>query len=202
MLTGVILAGGRGAQMNGIHKSLLTIGSEKIIERQLRVLKSVCTEVIIVTDEPKAFLSIVGRDVRIITDFVQGRGPLGGMHAALSLCTSNSLWVVDCGMPFICASAVKLMLSLGRLYRWDAIIPFIGGRHEMLHGIYLKSCLSAVNVLLDQGITELKHLKELLNVYTVTETVFLENGISSAFTRKINDLGSYLEVEKMLSERG
>ncbi len=75
-LFGVILAGGRNRRMGGSPKAILPYRQEKLIHRQIRVLRTICEEVILVTNEPKLYLPIVDRDVRILTDSYTGHGTL------------------------------------------------------------------------------------------------------------------------------
>src|SRR5690242_19745844 len=95
-LTGVILAGGKNGRMGGSHKALLPFRNEKLVHRQIRILKEICKEIIVVTNEPRTFLPIIDSGVRIITDFYENKGPLGGMHAALSLASHTNVWMVGC----------------------------------------------------------------------------------------------------------
>lgn len=108
-LSGVILAGGRNRRMGGSPKALLSYHREKLIHRQIRVMRTICEEVILVTNEPRLYLPIVDRDVRILTDSYAGQGPLGGMHAALSLARCDNVWIIDCDMPFVSSRAARLM---------------------------------------------------------------------------------------------
>src|SRR5690554_547005 len=109
MLTEVILAGGKNSRMGGQKKALLSFSHERLIERQIRILQRRCNEVIVVTNEPRTLLPILGDTVRIITDFISGKGPLSGMHAAFTLSKNADLWVVACDMPFISLNAADLM---------------------------------------------------------------------------------------------
>ena len=52
MLTGAILAGGDNRRMNGEAKALLTFGAEKLIQRQIRQMREICSEMIVVTNHP------------------------------------------------------------------------------------------------------------------------------------------------------
>ncbi|MCZ8515254.1 molybdenum cofactor guanylyltransferase [Paenibacillus filicis] len=112
-LSGVILAGGKNRRMGGSHKALLPFHQEKLVHRQIRRLKQVCTEIILVTNDPKTFLPLVDSDVRIITDYYSGKGPLGGMHAGLSLANHVNVWLIGCDMPFISPQAAKLTSMIG-----------------------------------------------------------------------------------------
>src|SRR5690554_207625 len=112
MLTGVILAGGQNSRMNGYNKALLSFSNETLIERQLRIMDSICTEIIIVTHTPSSIQPFAGHLAHLIPDDIVGKGPLSGMHAALSHTTYDDLWIVECDMPFISAEAAKLQLEI------------------------------------------------------------------------------------------
>lgn len=100
MLTGVILAGGKSRRMGGAHKALLPFHNEMLIHRQIRHLKQLCAEIILVTNEPQAFTSLIDNSIRIITDIYPDTGPLGGMHATFSLSQAkyHDIWLVGCDM--------------------------------------------------------------------------------------------------------
>lgn len=191
MLTGVILAGGHNRKMNGSAKALLPFCGEILVQRQVRIMKSICREIIIVTNEPKTYLPVLGNSVRIITDYLPGKGPLSGMHAAFSLGTSERLWVVGGDMPFLSARAVEQMLTLGDPGQYDAWIPFVNGEYYPLHGIYHKNCLQAVSAQLEGGRHEISELLDRINVQQMPEEFFRERGIETHFVTRINTTEEY-----------
>ncbi|WP_058301321.1 molybdenum cofactor guanylyltransferase [Gorillibacterium timonense] len=190
MLTGVILAGDSNRKTGAHSKALLPFCGEILIQRQVRMLKSACREIIVVTNEPKLYLPILGNSVRIITDYFPGKGQLGGMHAALSLSTSNRLWVVGSDMPFLSAKAAGLMQSQMEPDT-DAVIPRYGSESHMLHGIYHKRCLIHVSAALDKGHYELADLEDNLRVKTVDELFFKGHDIEPHFVTRINTTEAY-----------
>lgn len=150
-LTGIILAGGDHSRMKGTNRALLPIAGELLIQRQIREMSSVCDEIIVVTNDPKPFLNVLDCSVRIITDYMRGKGMLGGMHAGITLATHDTVWVVGCDMPLISASAASFMQRWKDDFRFEAVVPKIGGRLVMLHGIYAKSAAKALEQLLNTG---------------------------------------------------
>ncbi|MEO3945487.1 molybdenum cofactor guanylyltransferase [Gorillibacterium sp. CAU 1737] len=190
MLTGVILAGDSGRK-TGVHsKALLPFCGEILIQRQVRVLKSLCREVIVVTSEPKQYLPILGNSVRIITDYFPGKGQFGAMYAALSLSTSDRLWVVGSDMPFLSARAAQLM-NAQMEPDTEAVIPRYGNESHVLHGIYHKRCLSHVSTALDKGLTELVDLGEGLRIKTLDELFFRSQDVEPHFVTRINTTEAY-----------
>jgi molybdopterin-guanine dinucleotide biosynthesis protein A len=150
-ITGAILAGGHNRQgQSGAERSLLTIGDERIIERQIREMRELCQEIIVVTDKPKLFLDILDSSVRLITDYFGGAGPLGGMHAALRLARHPQVWIVGSGMPMLSAEAAA-RLANGRTPASRSVIPLIRGRPIALHGVYDKENAEAAGRLLALG---------------------------------------------------
>jgi len=190
MLTGAILAGDSSCITGAHGKALLPFCGEILIQRQVRMLKSLCREVIIVTNEPKLYLPILGNSVRIITDYFPGKGQLGGMHAALSLSTSNHLWIVGSDMPFLSAKAAGLMQSLMEP-EIDAVIPHYGNESYMLHGIYHKRCLAQVSAALEKGRYELAVLEESLRIKRMDEHFFKGNDVEPHFVTRINTTEAY-----------
>lgn len=197
MLTGVILAGGQKT-IEGMNRALLPFGHETLVERQARTMKKLCSEVILVTNDPRAFLPILGDTVRIITDYVLGKGVLSGMHAAFNLTNNENLWVVGCGMPFISPRAAQLILNQKRESRSIAAIPKLEGRHYPLHGIYDKSTIEYIIKLLDLDEFSAHRLLDVIRFSSVEKELFRQEGIPLDFVKGINSSEEYTEVLQQL----
>ncbi|WP_276358006.1 molybdenum cofactor guanylyltransferase [Cohnella caldifontis] len=150
-ITGAILAGGRSRQgRTGAERALLPFGDVCLIERQIRVMRELCHEIIVVTDTPKPFLDVLDSSVRLITDYYADAGPLGGMHAALRLAKYSQVWIVGCGMPLISAEAAARLAAF-RTPEARSVLPLIGGRAVPLHGVYDKEHAETAGKLLAEG---------------------------------------------------
>ncbi|MCZ8514794.1 molybdenum cofactor guanylyltransferase [Paenibacillus filicis] len=196
MLTGVILAGGKDRRMQGNPKALLPFGPEKLIQRQLRLMQPVCSELIVVTNDPKPFLRLLEPEIRIITDFVPNQGPLGGMHAGLSLARNRDVWLVGNHMPFISSQAAEL-LQERKHEGFDAALPLVQGGIYPLHGIYDRSCADLIWSLLQGGEPTLNRFLKVLYWGELHETIFQENGIGSGF---IESFSRQEEYERLLRQ--
>jgi molybdopterin-guanine dinucleotide biosynthesis protein A len=84
-----------------------------------------------VTNEPEIFLPIVPNELRIITDFYKNRGPIGGIHAGLSLARKEEAWIVSWDMPLLSANAAAYTFTQN-----DAVIPVIERKSYPFHGVY------------------------------------------------------------------
>lgn len=149
-VTGAILAGGPLAAISGKLKALLPLQEEAVILRQVREMRKLCKEIIVVTDTPKPFFDVLDNSVRIITDYYPGRGPLGGMHSALRLARNPLVWIVGSDMPFISADEARRLMT-GFTDDIQAVIPIVRERPIPLHGLYDSRCSDAVAGLLTTG---------------------------------------------------
>lgn len=138
MLSGVILAGGKGTRMGGRNKALLTVGGLTLIERQLAAMERLCPDIVIVANDPAPLANVIGGRCRIVADVHPGCGPLGGMHAAFPHCRHEAVWVVGCDMPFLSGRAALRMLGIWEKEAADAVVPTDGAMLHPLHGIYAK----------------------------------------------------------------
>jgi molybdenum cofactor guanylyltransferase len=195
MLTGVILAGGKNKRMGGSPKAFLSFEGEQLIRRQIRTMKELCDEVIVVTNEPRPLLQLLGDCVRIITDFYPGKGPLSGMHAAFNLSTNEYVWVVGCDNPSISPAAASFMHRelVGSVRQ--AVIPMIHGHPWMLHAVYRKSCAEAAQRLLQQPSCKRSDLLASIDWAPMFEDEFERLGIPVNFTGDINTPEEYRQYQ-------
>lgn len=124
----------------GEPKQALVLNDETLLERQVRLLRAVCRDVSVVGPR----VEIVSPEVPFIPDLVRGRGPLGGIHAALASSRANYSLIVACDLPFL---EVRFLRHLARLaLRSDAdvtvpedksrrLLPVCAVYHKRILGI-------------------------------------------------------------------
>lgn len=144
-ITGVILAGGESRRM-GSDKSLLPIQGARFIDHVYSRMAALFDEVVIVTNSPELYSEI---DCRKVPDLYYAQGALAGVHSGLAHAGNEQIFVVGCDMPFISARVVRHICA--QASRGDLVIPNSSGGHEPLHALYDKSCLSAMEQVLDGG---------------------------------------------------
>lgn len=191
MITGAILAGGQNRRMEGKMKALLPFSGELLIERQIAQMKTVCEEMIVVTNQPSLFLPVLDRSIRIITDYFPSKGPLSGMHAALSLARYPDVWVVGCDMPFVSAEAAQVMWEMKKAAKCDAVVPVIDGKTHPLHGIYSKNCADAISALLLSGEYRVMEMLRMIYWQEAADPDFTEKGIDLNFVTNVNNPEEY-----------
>jgi molybdenum cofactor guanylyltransferase len=149
-ISGVILAGGAGKRLNGVIKSKIIIDGKNIISRIIEVYKQIFKEIIIVTNTPDEYSDF--RKFLIISDIIPGAGPLGGIHAAMSIATNNAVFVAGGDMPFLNRMLINKQVDYFNEIQCDILIPRIGDLIEPLHGIYSRSVEGALEDYLNEGI--------------------------------------------------
>jgi molybdopterin-guanine dinucleotide biosynthesis protein A len=170
--------------MGGHAKALLPFGENTLIQHQVDVMRQICEEIIVVTNEPRPLLAYVDRSVRVITDYVSGLGPLGGMHAGLSLARHPKAWIVGCDMPFLSPQAAKLMLE--RAKGVDAVLPADVTGPYPLHGVYDRSCVRVISELVEKGERSLFRMLSLIDWISLTEPECGQLGLPFDFVFEIN----------------
>ncbi|MBR5266901.1 MAG: molybdenum cofactor guanylyltransferase [Lachnospiraceae bacterium] len=167
----VILAGGKSSRM-GTDKALLEYDGKQFIEQIAKELSSF-EERIIARGTNSRFSDSIEEEWIVIPDIYQDHGPIGGLHAALSACKSDALFVVTCDMPlFSKALAERLCAEMKTgegsetnsdgeyVDAYDVVIS-VGdnGKIHPLCGVYRKSALS---VLEEQIVSDRNRVMEAL----------------------------------------
>lgn len=126
--TAIVLAGGQSSRM-GFDKQLLRIHERRLMDRIVHNLKKEFKDIIIVTNRPELYGDF---KETLIKDIFKYKGPLGGIHAGLSITKSQYAFVVACDMPKINMDYIRYMKdkldqehSLGCVTQYgDWIEPF------------------------------------------------------------------------------
>lgn len=144
-VSAVILAGGESRRM-GSDKSLLPWHGGRFIEHIHRLLDELFDEVIIVTNSPGLYDSIPCRKE---PDIYYKQGSLAGIHSGLCHARNERIFVVACDMPFLSEEVIRALCVYDR--QAEVVIPRGERGLEPLHACYAKSCLPAIEAVLDAG---------------------------------------------------
>ena len=102
-VTGVILAGGRGARMGGVDKGLVEVAGRPMVEHVLAAVERQAGAVAINANRSTERYARYGHPV--IPDRLDGfQGPLAGMASALAAAATEFVLVVPCDSPLVDAS--------------------------------------------------------------------------------------------------
>jgi len=115
--TGIILAGGENIRMP-VLKAFIEINGEKIIERNLKIIRKLFKEIFIVTNQPELYLYL---EVPLLGDIYNVRGPMTGIFTSLINSSNRWVFISACDMPFINEDLIRYM-ALKR-DNYDAVVP-------------------------------------------------------------------------------
>ena len=144
-----ILAGGKNTRMNGSNKAFLLIDNKPILRIIIDVIKEIFNEIILVTNSPQDY-AMFKRELLITTDLIRDVGPLGGIHAALSVTSKRAVFFVACDMPFLHNGIIRRQLKYFSESDCDALIPKIADSIEPLHAIYSAKLCGAIKEYIKQ----------------------------------------------------
>jgi molybdopterin-guanine dinucleotide biosynthesis protein A len=179
-VTAFILAGGKSSRM-GSDKAFLRLGDETLLSRALKLARSVAAEVRIVGDA-KTF----GDFGRVVEDLYRDRGPLGGIHGALSTSATELNLILAVDLPFLVPEFLRYLILRARESRALVTVARAGGGLQPLCAVY-RSGFAEVAA---QSLREEKNKIDLL--FTRVETCVIEEdelvraGFSSEMFRNLN----------------
>lgn len=130
-----ILAGGKSSRM-GRDKALLPFNGQPLIAHIAAILAPIFPEIIVVTADPAI---AAAADLPAVADAFPGRGPLGGIHAALSHFGAPT-FIVACDMPHLNADFIRFLCE-----DFDVLarVPLSDNGFEPLHAIYAATATEA-----------------------------------------------------------
>ncbi|SFS03721.1 Molybdopterin-guanine dinucleotide biosynthesis protein A [Agrococcus baldri] len=150
----VLLAGGRGSRMGGVHKPLLEVGGRSLLQLAIDAAEALgCSPVTVAGPVADA----VGAHVRWVREQPPLGGPAAGIVAALAEPASapEPAWtlVLACDQPAAPAAALRLRDGIEALPAGlDGRCLAVGGRAQWLCGLYRTSALrSAAAALPESG---------------------------------------------------
>ncbi|MCF7912687.1 MAG: molybdenum cofactor guanylyltransferase [Candidatus Cloacimonetes bacterium] len=137
-ITAVILAGGKNTRIQR-EKSLIKIQGDFLIDKQVKLLKSIFENIIISTS--KASIKERFPDIQIVEDEYLNCGPLGGIQAAMKHAHTETIFVFACDMPYLDTGVILHQIAVFRNSEVDILVPKHAEGIEPLHAIYSKANL-------------------------------------------------------------
>ena len=119
----------------GRPKAWLPVGDELMLQRVVRVLRTVLSPVVVVA-APGQDVPDLPADVIVTRDEVEGKGPLGGLSAGLAATAdrADAVYLSACDVPFLKAEFVARMATF-LTDDVDIVVPDVGGyQHPLAPG--------------------------------------------------------------------
>ncbi|MCA1746803.1 MAG: molybdenum cofactor guanylyltransferase [Bacteroidales bacterium] len=145
-ITGILLAGGQSRRM-GRDKGMIRIGKLLMYQYPLKVLESLCNEILISTCNPME----IEEEYEQVCDKIPGIGPIGGVVTCLERSSNDLNIILSYDLPLVNRELFIELLKYSSPF--DVILPAASpGRPEPLCGIYRKSAATSLQQMIDQGI--------------------------------------------------
>lgn len=163
--TGVILAGGQNKRFDGQNKAFIHVGNRRIVDRLLDVYAQLFDQVVLVTNDPAAYMDV---NALIVSDHYAERSSLNGLHAGLFTAAHEHAFFAACDTPFIKKELIQFVLAhIER--KADIVIPQTAAGYEPMFAVYRKTCLPVMAWQLEHDRLKIQGLFRKLRVKTLPE---------------------------------
>lgn len=131
ILSGAILAGGRGQRMGGMDKGLLPLLGRLLIDHAIEILRPQVGKIIINANRHLDRYAM--RGFPVVADGDGGyAGPLAGVARVIENVTTPYLLVIPCDMPFLPANLASMLLTGLTAHGGEAAVACGAGRIQPL----------------------------------------------------------------------
>jgi molybdopterin-guanine dinucleotide biosynthesis protein A len=193
-ISGFVLAGGESRRM-GTPKQALELNGETLLERQIRLLGEVCGRVAVVGPR----VDMVPPGVSFIPDLFRSRGPLGGIHAALSESRAEFNLIVACDLPFLQTRFLQHLARVALRAGADVTIPEDRTRRLLpVCAVYRRRTLGMIRGRLAQDLNKADGYFRNARLHVVTWREILRAGFSAHIFDNINRPEDFEEARKRL----
>ena len=180
LVTAFVLAGGKSSRM-GRDKAFLQLGDGTLLFRALEVAGAVAEKVRIVGDARK--FAAFGQ---VTEDVYHGRGPLGGIHAALSSSATELNLMLAVDLPLVGPKFLEYLLLRARESAAMVTVPRAGGGLQPLCAVYRRGFAELAERSLREGKNKIDALFARVETQVIEEDELVRAGFSSAMFRNLN----------------
>ncbi|OEU60640.1 MAG: molybdenum cofactor guanylyltransferase [Desulfuromonadales bacterium C00003094] len=143
----VILAGGKSRRM-GFDKQFLQIKNHYLLCHHGEQLAKFFDQIIVVTNTPELYRE---PPFVLVSDELQDKGPLGGIHIGLKTASSRQVFFLACDMPNINLDYIRFMQQRLQGGTETACITRFGDWIEPFNAFYARDLVSDIEDYLDRG---------------------------------------------------
>ena len=183
-----VLAGGRSSRL-GRDKALLSLGDRNFLQIALDNAGTVCATPIIVGSR-----SLYGKYGELMEDLIHGCGPLSGIHAALSVTTSDLNLILSVDMPLMNPKFLEWLIVKEATDQAVVTIPRSGGRLQPLCAVYRRAIFPEIEAALTEGRYKVDALFAKVPTRVITEEECRSAGFRPEIFRNINTPDEYESV--------
>ena len=162
-------------------KAFLELAGKPLIAHAVEVARKAVLAVRIVGD-PRKF-SAFGP---VVEDVYRDRGPLGGIHAALTNSAAEWNLILAVDLPFVPARFLKYLLGRAESSGATVTVPSVSGYYQPLCGVYRKPFLAVADRALSLGKNKIDHLFREVTLCVIAEEEMNSNHFDGSIFRNLN----------------
>jgi molybdopterin-guanine dinucleotide biosynthesis protein A len=177
----------------GFDKARLPLGSETMVDRQIRLLRSICRSVSIV-GPPDRFADA---GIQVYEDEIPGKGPLGGIHTGLRRSRTEFSLFLSCDMPFMEARFLRYLCGQALVDRASVTVPppWAKGLYPLC-AVLRRRVRSAVRSSLASGQNQVGRFFSKSQRRTISKAEFARAGFSPGIFYNVNTPEEYEKVRQ------
>jgi molybdopterin-guanine dinucleotide biosynthesis protein A len=180
----------------GHPKPLLTLAGETVLERQVRLLRSICRSVAVIGLSD----GLPSIDVPLIPDVIRGRGPLGGIFTGLLRTRTEFNLFLGCDLPFVTARFLDFLARRALQCGAIATAPEMPtGGVQPLCAVYRRAALPRVRANLEAGQDKAQALVRRLRSAVIPWREIARAGYSPRIFANINTPEDYEAAKRILN---
>jgi molybdenum cofactor guanylyltransferase len=179
-VTAFVLAGGKSSRM-GSDKAFLSFGDETLLLRALKAAGSVTRDVRIVGDAGKFAVF-----AQTVEDVYRERGPLGGIHAALSSSETELNLMLAVDLPFVESRFLKYLLLRAQESGAWVTVPCTDSGLQPLCAVYRRGFVETAERSLIEGKNKIDSLFRRVETYVIEADELMRAGFSAEMFRNVN----------------
>ncbi len=187
-VTAFVLAGGKSTRM-GRDKAFLELDGKTLLERAVDSAREVTEQVWIVGDQKK-----FSRFGPVVGDVYRERGPLGGIHIALTSTVSEWNLILAVDLPFLTPEFLKWLVAEAQKQDAVVTVPRVGGRLQPLCAVYRKQFGEAARRELDAGRNKIANLFGVSHTRVIQEGEVAYHGFSAKMFQNVNTPEEWVAV--------
>jgi molybdopterin-guanine dinucleotide biosynthesis protein A len=190
-----VLAGGKSTRM-GAEKAFLELRGRSLLAKAIQTACSVAADVSIVGDRGR--FSAFGK---VIEDTYSDRGPLGGIHAALTASGAELNLMIGVDLPFLEARFLKHLVLAAEGSHALVTVPRVAGFYEPLCAVYRKEFGALADEALAANHNKVDALFSGIPLRIVDDEELAQNGFPPAMFRNVNTIEDWRLVQEEFARR-
>ena len=166
----------------GSDKAFLELAGRSLLNRALDLARAVVPDVLIVGDADKFAIF-----APTVPDIYPARGPLGGIHAALTYSTTDSNLILAVDVPFLDRRFLQYLIAKSESVGAVVTVPQAAGHLHPLCAVYRKQFLAPAERALAENRNKLDALFSEVSVRIIPEEELTAAGFNASIFRNLNN---------------